>query len=186
MTHCKMIWIRTTLLLEEYKSHHYLFHSKKYRRNPKQWQEFFDDNFYNESEFREHFCLSRSSFILLYHLVKSHPAFSSQKKRWPQPHVKLQLLIFLYKLSCSSTGGKFTITGKYFKVSKGNARSCFHRSTPVPALLVQSLAQYYALSISLIFTHTAFSVHSILIRWKETITGTSIVSRITIHWHVAL
>ena len=115
------------MLLEECKSRRYLFRSKKYRKNPKQWQEFFDDKFYNESEFREHFRLSRSSFIMLYHLIKSHPAFSSQKKRWPQSHVKLQLLIFLYKISCSGTGGKFSIIGKYFKVSKGNARSCFHQ-----------------------------------------------------------
>jgi hypothetical protein len=66
---------------------------------------------------------------MLYRLIKSHPAFSSQKKRRPQSHVKLQLLVFLYKLSCSGTGGKFLIIGKYFKVSKGNARSCFHYVT---------------------------------------------------------
>jgi hypothetical protein len=34
-------------------------------------------------------------------------------------------MIFLYKLSSSGTGGKFSTIGKYFKVSIGNARSCF-------------------------------------------------------------
>jgi hypothetical protein len=39
--------------------------------------------------------------------------------------VKLQLLIFLYKLSSSVPSGNFFTIGKYFKVSKANARSCF-------------------------------------------------------------
>jgi len=33
----------------------------------------------------------------------------------------------LYKLSSSGTGGKFSIIGKHFKVSKWNVRSCFLR-----------------------------------------------------------
>jgi len=41
----------------------------------------------------------------------------------------------LYKLSSSGTGGKFSIIGKHFKVSKWNARSCFlHVSVAVLAL----------------------------------------------------
>jgi len=40
-------------------------------------------------------------------------------------NVKLQLLIFLYKLSSSVPSGNFFTIGKYFKVSKANARSCF-------------------------------------------------------------
>ena len=63
------------MVLEECKPCCYLFCSNKYQKNPKQWHEFFDDNCYNESEFREHFCLYRSSFINLYHLIKSHPVF---------------------------------------------------------------------------------------------------------------
>jgi hypothetical protein len=80
---------------------------------------------FNDDEFREHFWLSREIFFQLYHLIKEHPSFSTQKKRWPQTSTELQLLIFFYKLSSSGTGRKFNRIAKFFKVSYGNARSCF-------------------------------------------------------------
>jgi hypothetical protein len=113
--------------MEEYKSHHFLYHSSKYRKSSNHWQDYFDDQLFNDNEFREHFRLSRNSFYQLYDFIKEHPIFSTQKKRRPQTPIVLQLLIFLYKLSSSGTGGKFNRIAKFFKVSYGNARYCFQR-----------------------------------------------------------
>jgi hypothetical protein len=115
------------LLMEECKSRRYLYRSSKYRKISKHWQEYFDDQLFNDDEFREHFRLSRESFFQLYDLIKEHPSFSTKKKRRPQTSTELQLLIFLYKLSSSGTGGKFNRIAKFFKVSYGNARSCSQR-----------------------------------------------------------
>ena len=72
------------LLMEECKSCRYLYRSSKYRKISNCWQEYFDDQLFNDDEFREYFRLSRESFFHLYDLIKEHPSFSTQKKRRPQ------------------------------------------------------------------------------------------------------
>jgi hypothetical protein len=58
-------------------------------------------------------------FMRLYDIIRDHPIFTSPKKRRSQVAIQLQLLIFLYKLSSSGTGGKFTRIGEFFRISKG-------------------------------------------------------------------
>ena len=115
------------LVMKACKSTRYMFRAPNYRKSHGYWQDFFDESMYNDDEFREHFRLSRNSFMQLYNIIRDHPIFTSTKKRRPQVAIQLQLLIFLYKLSSSGTGGKFTRIGKFFRVSKGNAIQCFKR-----------------------------------------------------------
>ncbi len=111
--------------MEEWKSRRYIYHSSKERKISNHLQEYFDDQLFNDDEFREHFWLSRETFFQLYDLIKEHLSFSTQKKRQLQTSTELQLLFFLVKLSSSVTGRNFNRIANFFKVSYGNARSCF-------------------------------------------------------------
>ncbi len=69
------------LVMEACKSSHYMFRAPNYRKSHGYWQDFFDESMYNDDEFREHFRLSRNSFMQLYNIIRDHPIFTSTKKR---------------------------------------------------------------------------------------------------------
>jgi hypothetical protein len=114
-------------MTEDVINNRFLFRPSKYRKLMSSWMDFFSDDHFTDDEFREHFRVSQVSFHQLYEVIKHNPIFSSTKKRRSQTPIQLQLMIFLFKLSSSGTGGKFKRIGKYFKVSEGNARRCFER-----------------------------------------------------------
>jgi len=114
-------------MTEDVINNRFLFRPSKYRKLMSSWMDFFSDDHFTDDEFREHFRVSQVSFHQLYEVIKHNPIFSSTKKRRSQTPIQLQLMIFLFKLSSSGTGGKFKRIGKYFKVSEGNSRRCFER-----------------------------------------------------------
>ncbi len=69
------------LVMEACKSSRYMFRAPNYRKSHGYWQDFFDESMYNDDEFREHFRLSRNSFMQLYNIIRDHPIFTSIKKR---------------------------------------------------------------------------------------------------------
>ena len=69
--------------------------------------------------------MTRPFFDFVYSRIMLNEVFGNGGRH--ERDVKLQLMVFLYYLSLSGAGAKFSSVAKFFHISKGCARMCFRR-----------------------------------------------------------
>jgi hypothetical protein len=117
--------------LQRMKASRYLFRHRHYRKRTK-----FDvddcilregsQNF-SDTEFLHSFRMTRESFHLLLHELKSKKAFSQSKFKKQCP-VSFQLLVFLYRIGREGTGGSSASVSQFFRIGEGSVRNYVQRT----------------------------------------------------------
>ena len=74
----------------------------------------------NEREFKNHYRMTRSSFLKLWHAIKDHPVFRSNKSTKKQASSKYQLLVLLKFLGTEGDGMSNHKAGAIFPSSYGS------------------------------------------------------------------
>jgi len=103
---------------------------KPYRKSDKKyWLRYMDPTLTYDDEFREWFRCTRPYFEALHLMISTNNVFRSRSgiSRRPQLSICLQLMCYLYYLSLSGSGAKFSVVGNKFHISKGAARDSFDR-----------------------------------------------------------
>jgi hypothetical protein len=109
--------------LKKVKQSRYFTRKRKYRKKKKVFdlEDAISENStrYNDREFRYNFRLSRESFHLLLEEIRDLPHFKSKRTNKQQP-VALQLLVYLFRVGKSGSGGSANACSTHFGIGVGS------------------------------------------------------------------
>lgn len=113
----------------------YLFRELSYKcretiRNEK-LESFLHTDYYTDTEFKEHFRLSREMFWATMDRIKNDPAFWDTPGKRKKFTIELHLLVLLKYLGSNGNEASISKLGMFFHISKGAFKNCLKRIVSV-------------------------------------------------------